>query len=126
MEFISDFKIKIGDQVLQNWTLLRELEAQECVFVRSFSPGSKTDIEYSQGNVDLRKRSQEIFENAITNGLDPSSFDSNHSQNTLSAKFSLAPKQIIRVTVQFDHLIYQDLGSADKNSDPRTGGTVKL
>ena len=33
MEFISDFKIKIGDQVLQNWTLLRELEAQERVFV---------------------------------------------------------------------------------------------
>ena len=33
MEFISDFKIKIGDQILQNWTLVRELEAQERVLV---------------------------------------------------------------------------------------------
>ena len=33
MEFITDFKIKIGDQALQNWTLIRELEAQEHVFV---------------------------------------------------------------------------------------------
>ena len=33
MEFISDFKIKIGDQDLQNWTLLQELEAQERVIV---------------------------------------------------------------------------------------------
>ena len=33
MEFISDFKIKIGDQDFQNWTLIQELEAQECVFV---------------------------------------------------------------------------------------------
>ena len=33
MEFITEFKIKIGDQVLQNWTLIQELEAQGCVFV---------------------------------------------------------------------------------------------
>ena len=31
MEFISDFKIKIGDQDFENWTLIQELEAQECV-----------------------------------------------------------------------------------------------
>ena len=31
MDFISDFKIKIGDQDFENWTLIQELEAQECV-----------------------------------------------------------------------------------------------